>query len=264
MVQKMFAILLISILFGLVSYTHTYILACNNGIQQSPINIEVNNTEYSKDLDFETKLPKSKFGIDDRNNSLTFTLNLDGLKEYPKVDWIRRSGNSEHYDLNHFDFRWSSNDSSGSEHSIDNKFGAAELRLHYYLFDDIDYETALTKDYGVLVQIYILELGKKLDLAEIFNFNKTDNSGNVELDLSIFSISSNSKFLKYDGSLNSCAINQWLVMMDIIEITREQLDKLRSLNSEGNVNEQHSTDTDIKIVRNFKIQVILKYYKSSL
>ena len=254
----MMVIPLISVLLGLlVSYTHSDRPVCSDGIQQSPINIEVNATEYSRDLDFETKLPKSKYSIDERNSSLTFTLHLGDSVEYPQIDWIRRSGNSVHYDLNHLDFRWSSNDSSGSEHSIDNKFGAAELRLHYYKFGDTDYEAALMND-GVLIQVYILELGKKLDLAEIFNFNKTDNSGNIELDLSqIFSITSNSKFLKYEGSLNSCAIT-WLVMMDTVEITTEQLDKLRSLNSEGNVNEQHSTDTELNIVRNFKIQVILK------
>ena len=255
----MFAIPLISILLGLVSYTHSDRPVCNNGIQQSPINIEVNATEYSRNLDFETKFPKSKFSPDYRNNSLTFTLKLEDSGDYPQIDWIRRSGSSEYYDLNHFDFRWSTNDSSGSEHSIDDKFGAAELRLHYYLYNYPDYETALVKDYGVLIQAYILKLGKKLDLAEIFNFNKTDNSGNVEFDLSIFSISTNSKFLKYEGSLNSCARNQWLIMMDTVEITAEQLHNLRSLNSEGNVNEQHSTDTDIKIVRNFKIQVILNH-----
>ncbi|KAI6654568.1 Alpha carbonic anhydrase 5 [Oopsacas minuta] len=227
-------------------------MLCNDGTQQSPINIEMNDTVFNKGLNFETQIPEiSHFNIVKSNNILTYELDIVG-EYFPIINWVRVNEPSQYYDLNHIEFHWSCNDSKGSEHSIDNISGAAELQLHYYNPDHGGYDDAQVEDYGILVQTYILKLGNKLDL-EIFKFGQAENSRMIELS-GLISLTSDSKFFKYDGLVRNdpCSRMQWLVMAESIDITEEQLTELRLISSECNVRDQYERTENLVVSRNFE------------
>ena len=229
---------------------------CTKQVQQSPINIEMDNTLYSNKLNFETKVPSnSQFKVEIVNNSLKYELRYEANSTFPQIDWIRIDQSTLYWDLNHIELHWNNNDTMGSEHSINGKFGAAELQFYYSNPLIESFEMAKTETNGILVQVIVLNLGKRLDLAELLNLDYTDlASRQVEVDLSYFiSLTENFKFFEYEGSIASspCVLMPWLVMVNQLEITEEQLRKLRDLSPDGNVREQSELTQGNIVYRNF-------------
>ena len=249
-------IFLLYLIIGLALTVHSED-ACKNEVQKSPINIEMEDTTYSRNLLVETNVPaRSKFKVMLINNSLRYELEYeDSNNTFPEINWLQIDDPSQFWDLNHIEFHWNSDDTNGSEHSINGKYGAAELQLYYFNPTMNSFEMAKTETNEILVQVIILNLGNKLDLAELLDLNYT-NVANTKKEVSLsnlISLTENRKFFKYEGSIGAspCVMIPWLVMEDTFEITEEQLRMLRSLSNDGNVREQSELTKDSIVLRNF-------------
>ena len=253
------------LILGLALTVYSADVTCINGVQQSPVNIEIEDSKYSKKLMYETTVPQtSPFKVTMSNNTLRYELVYVLGYAFPHINWLRISQSSQNWDFNHFEFHWTSNDTKGSEHSIDRTFGAAELQFYYINPTADSLETAQKETNGVLVQVIILRLGNKLDLADMLKLNFTDKIENAQIDVSLsnfISLKENAKFFKYEGSIASspCVKMQWLIMAEWLEVTEEQLRMLRSLSNDGNARDQYELTKDSIVLRNFEVHTPVKF-----
>ena len=241
---------------------------CKYGNFQSPININKKDTEYAK-LHIETSVKYGLYQVELFNNAtLMYTVKTEGDNvNFTTLDWLRGDGiNSEFYDLNHFEIHWRNEGNNGSEHSLENVFGVAEIHFHYYnVLKSKSYQDLKGEKDGIVVQAYIIKVGPKLELNSLFNFNAStiqNEKVDLVLDLSqIISLDENSKFYNYLGSITypPCEENvQWLILDEPIDITQEQLVKLQSLRGDAitsNVRDQFELTDPRRVLRSFDEEV---------
>ncbi|XP_054162196.1 carbonic anhydrase 12-like, partial [Oppia nitens] len=132
------------------------------GRKQSPINIET-KTLKNKEMSFKYyNYDNKNYVYNVLNTGYSISTIIQHSKTKPGIDF-----ESTMYIFDRFHIHWGNQDDNGSEHSIDNKFSAAEIHLVHYNEKYESMEKAMTKPNGLLV-IGVLA---KLSLCPNINLN---------------------------------------------------------------------------------------------
>lgn len=218
--------------------------ACN-GSKQSPIDIVTANVMYDKTLpalvplNYHVVLPDLEYTIRNTGHTLNVEIKRNGnwtqspvLLAYKNVP----------YRLFQFHFHWGSDDSHGSEHTIDNKSYAGEIHFVHY---NLKYRTpteALKNPDGVLVWGHFIkaagtEENTKMDhvINQIQNVMYDGDRANIDPIFRIDDLippNSESKYYTYSGSLTTPGCQEvvtWIVNSNTITVSEDQIAKFRSV-----------------------------------
>lgn len=161
------------------------------------------------------------------------------------------------YKLAQFHFHWGSDDTKGSEHTVDGK--AYPLEIHFVHHDTsvVGVKEALNRPNGLAVLGVFAKIGDKPNegLNKLLEkFNETDYKGKSAT-INQFTVKSilpsNTKdFARYSGSLTTPPCSEvvvWTVFKEPITVTSEQMRMFRELNK----NEKRSGQVE-KLVDNFR------------
>ncbi len=174
---------------------------CEKGKEQSPINIETEKTSQL-DTSYSIKLAESYDGVS------TVVDNGHSLKVTP-VDAGYITLHGKDYKLKQFHFH------GMSEHTIDGRrYNAVAHLVH------------VAKDGTVAVVAVLFEIGEKNPTLEKI----LDAKGNVKVNPNDLLPKDTTHYYHYKGSFTTppCTENvQWYIFKDTVNISKEQLDKLR-------------------------------------
>ncbi|KAK3086570.1 hypothetical protein FSP39_020377 [Pinctada imbricata] len=207
-----------------------------NGKRQSPIDIVPNSVSQEPSL---------------QNNPLRVT-----YKPEPDVD-ISNTGASVKvqmtqqseltggplkgkYRLEQFHLHWGSENSKGSEHTVNGKMYPAELHLVHWNADKYSsFGEAADKSDGLAVLGYFVKIGKehkgfKQITDHLKEITKTGSHSPSpgKFDPSCLVKDDISRYWTYEGSLTTPPLYEsvtWIVFDDVMEISQEQLNGLRSI-----------------------------------
>ncbi|CAG2114998.1 unnamed protein product [Medioppia subpectinata] len=206
------------------------------GRRQSPINI--NTDKLIKDKSLQLKLidyDKPFPNLSANNNGHTVAIELDSNRKRPQL-----SVGQGLYDLSELHFHWGDNNLEGTEHSIDNYFGSAELHFVHYntLYGNL--LNARQNINGVVVLTVISQLSRSENnaiqpiikaLRHITRFNTSATIAN-QIVFSKFLPLNKQLFFTYKGSLTTppCSESvQWIIYADPIRMSPFQLSQFRRL-----------------------------------
>ncbi|XP_029638145.1 carbonic anhydrase 2 [Octopus sinensis] len=210
------------------------------GQRQSPVNIDSGSTKAVKH-DHALKAdysPEPKMSC--VNNGLTFvaTINGDNFISGGPLD-------TKSYKLASFHFHWGSNDSHGSEHTINSQAYPAELHLVHWNYNKYDtFAEAAAADDGLSVLGVMLKIGEPnaalkqvCDAMEKVTSPATNFVMTSAFDLPGLLPGDINKFYTYPGSLTTPPCHEsvtWIVCQETIGCSKEQLSTLRSLKDNDN------------------------------
>ncbi|XP_053401658.1 carbonic anhydrase 2-like isoform X2 [Mercenaria mercenaria] len=224
------------------------------GQRQSPIDIVTSQAVYDSDLGaLNTKYnPESKLCLKNNGHSIMCQIkSTSDISAYTNNSTLlsELTGGplkGDTYRLEQFHLHWGSDDTKGSEHTIDGKKYAAELHLvHWNASKYKSFGESADKSDGLAVLGIMIEVG-----TENQSFKSiTDNIGKVtssdtedQIDTSFDPKSllpgNTSKYWTYEGSLTTPPLYesvQWIVFEDSVQYSADQMKTLRSLkDSDGN------------------------------
>ncbi|CAJ0569294.1 unnamed protein product, partial [Mesorhabditis spiculigera] len=203
-----------------------------DGQQQSPIDIDLSFVERKDTVDgikFTNYTKVLKGNITNNGHSVQITPTPGG--ELPE---IFGGGLDQVYRLVQYHFHWGSTESEGAEHTLGGLSYPAELHLVHQGVEDSSRLAVL----GVF-----LKVGKGGELlADVEQALKKIVEPNASTNLDAINIGSKlpkntSSFFRYEGSLTTppCSeIVTWTLFTDPLEITKEQLNLLRTLKDTEN------------------------------
>ncbi|CAF0750847.1 unnamed protein product [Brachionus calyciflorus] len=211
-----------------------------SGTAQSPIDIQTNDAVYNEDL---VKNPLT-FSYD-QDNFLTILNTGSSFKisgsENANSSVIGGPVQDIHKFLQ-FHMHWGKDDTIGSEHLIDGKSYAGEL--HFVNWNTQKYssggEAASSNNHdglivlGVMVQVgaHNTEFDKILNNFDEISLRDKKTKLKESLDVKKLFPNDTSSYWNYDGSLTTPPCTQcvqWVVFKEPIEISIEQLNRLRDL-----------------------------------
>jgi len=206
------------------------------GENQSPINIDTHDVLYDPylgDINF--------YGYHSNDEFLNYRLRNTGFAV--KVDLhgdMHILEDDKRYEAYSLVFHWGGDDDKGSEHTIDRKKFPLEVQImHRNVKYGIEDEEVFYKLDGIKALACFAEIGEE-DHPGLGNI--TDNLERIkykgqETDIKAFPLASLlpleiKKYYIYSGSLTQPPCNEcvnWIVLQDPIKISRQQLEKFRSL-----------------------------------
>lgn len=230
------------------------------GTRQSPIDVQTAGALYDSSLadkPFCTKyVPANSKSVTNNGHSAQVTLDGQGSS-------LEGGPLSDKYEAVQFHFHWGNASDHGSEHTVDGETFAAEFHLVHYntgLFGS--FGEAASADNGLCVLGVLLKAGAENPwfnkLAE--QLAKVPFSGDTvaldgELDPAGLLPADRSKYWTYPGSLTTPPCFEsvtWVLFKDPVELSEEQLEKLRALNSIKDGEAVPRDELAGKIVENFR------------
>ncbi|KAA0192997.1 carbonic anhydrase alpha, 10-like [Hyalella azteca] len=210
------------------------------GYRQSPINIPKKETSWKW---LGTFLPLKFSGYDTVPTSMTAVNNFHTLSvtaAYLRKPRIFSGGLSSPYELLNFHFHWGSDETKGSEHTINTVQYPLELHLvHKLVGQTVD--DALETSQGLAVLGIFFELSRTDNpaLSRLLNITsqltKENNyTANVPNPYALSSLLPDdlSSYYRYEGSLTTPVCNEvvvWTVFKQPLPVSKAQLDALRDL-----------------------------------
>lgn len=205
------------------------------GNRQSPINID---SKTCKSHTFSHPLKAnytSEANMEVTNNGFTFVATIKGENTI--------SGGpleTTPYKLHSFHFHWGSDDSHGSEHTIDNKSYPAELHLVHWNYKKYpDFSEAAAADDGLSVLGILLKVGEANPTLQLLcdAMDKVQACGSKytldqAFDLASLVPEDSIKFFTYPGSLTTPPCHEsvtWLVRKEMLSCSKEQFSHFRAL-----------------------------------
>eukprot|EP00914_Ancora_sagittata_P023035 GHVO01045706.1.p1 GENE.GHVO01045706.1~~GHVO01045706.1.p1 ORF type:complete len:262 (+),score=46.34 GHVO01045706.1:653-1438(+) len=231
-----------------------------NGKRQSPIDILPAQAKYDntlKDKPFKmVYAPGNAKAI--TNNGKSVTMAYD-----PAGSSLTGGPLKNKFQLAQFHFHWGSENDCGSEHTVNGKMYASEAHLVHYNTDQFtDFGTAAQADNGLTVLGVFLKVGsphagfqKVIDLVKEIPFAGDHIDVKGGYDPSLLLPEDCSKYWTYLGSLTTppCweSVN-WVVFKEPIEVSQEQLNIMRGLNSIGKGAAIPQHELGAKMVNNYR------------
>ncbi|GAB1608536.1 carbonic anhydrase 2-like [Argonauta hians] len=214
-------------------WSRDYPKAC--GVRQSPVNIDKSKTEVSKPAHVlkANYAPEPNMGC--TNNGLTFVATING------DDFISGGPlDTASYKLASFHFHWGSDDSKGSEHTINNEAFPAELHLvHWNYAKYSTFGEAAAADDGLSVLGVMLKAGEANAAMEqvceaLKNVTQAGSSYTLASPFNLEGLlpCDINKYFTYPGSLTTPPCHEsviWIVCQQPISCSKEQINTLRSL-----------------------------------
>lgn len=209
---------------------------CKSGKKQSPINIKMSDTKYEKMTDF-------TLTNYDRPSYLTFNATNNGkigtvvFKVPPNIYNVSGGGLEGVFTTVQFHFHWGSNNTIGSEHTLDGKAFAAELHFVSYNTKYSEFKDAKNKSDGLAVLGVFIEVGDRKNQAFSFldeYLGELVNSSSLVSNITTFALApmlpwtTLHKFFRYHGSLTIPGCDEsvtWTLFNDFVQISREQVTK---------------------------------------
>ncbi|XP_071540684.1 carbonic anhydrase 2-like isoform X2 [Panulirus ornatus] len=210
------------------------------GSRQSPINIETGNvkTEFWKPLNFRNyNTPPSIMRV--KNNGHSAQVEMDGVAAPRVYD----GGLKGEYIFAQFHFHWGSDNTLGSEHTIDGVRYPMELHLVHYKGSYGSLREAVKRRDGLAVLGVLLETSKTDNPAltplttALMNITEAGRVAEVAANypLNAFLPNNLEKFYRYEGSLTTPTCNEvvtWTVFANAIPISESQLAEFRALHED--------------------------------
>ncbi|KAK3085430.1 hypothetical protein FSP39_003195 [Pinctada imbricata] len=207
-----------------------------NGVRQSPIDIVPRNGA------FDSSLKAKPFRISYKTET---DVDIANTGASVKVQIKRNSGLSGgplvgQYRLEQFHLHWGSTNDRGSEHTINGKMYAAELHLVHWNSSRYDsFAEAADKPDGLAVLGYFVKIGQehkgfKHITDQLRHVTKSGDNIKApgEFNPSCLVKDDTSRYWTYLGSLTTPPLYEsvtWTVFDDVMEISQEQMDALRSI-----------------------------------
>ena len=210
------------------------------GNHQSPINIDTSKTQYHRFPPFTMRGynvfdKRTTRPVSIENNAHTVQVNLHG--DY----YLSGGGLPSTYKAVQFHLHWGSNDTIGSEHTLNNVYHPAEMHIVHY--DSIKYnfiQEAITQPDGLAVLGFWIKIGKRKaewspfirHLRQVKYAHHPYVFKKPYVLSSLLPTSNFTRFYRYNGSLTTPGCYEsviWTVFQDEIEISRKQLKFLREL-----------------------------------
>ncbi|CAD6215979.1 GSCOCG00004283001-RA-CDS [Cotesia congregata] len=243
------------------------------GSQQSPLDVDRDEIENSSGESSAIKFKHIFSTVPERlilkndGHTLKFIFKwADGEKKIPYV-----SGSSlEHkYLIHSFQFRWSSDVNSGSEHQISGKSYPIEMQSVHYNDEYDNYEDAENTEKGILIYSLFYEVG-----SEEFEFltkiidkfpEVTEPGTATEIEPfamgDVFDDDNSANFFVYQGSLTHPPCYEsviWVVSDRIIPATLEQLLAFQKLNL---LNNDDHNNRPLQEINDRKFELVVKGMK---
>lgn len=218
---------------------------CRSGSKQSPIDIRTTAAMYDSSLgDFTlVNYANTPAGVNftESNNGHSLKVSFDS-----HIYNVSGGGLPGVYTTVQFHLHWGSNNSQGSEHTLDGKKFSAEL---HFVSMNTKYSTlseSLGYSDGLAVLGVFLKVGSsenqyyQMFLDHIRNVTKEGDS----VSFSAFPLvnllpTDQTKYYRYNGSLTTPTCDEavtWTVFNDPVEISQAQMDELRSLKMNNSMN----------------------------
>ncbi|GAB6028705.1 Carbonic AnHydrase [Chamberlinius hualienensis] len=212
------------------------------GTRQSPIDIYVDNLEFSR-IEVELKGFDYQWSsvnlLNEKHTVKVFFPNSADLGIPSMVIWPDPDTQSDTYSFRNIHFHFGSSNDAGSEHHINSKAFAMEMHSVFYNTKYSDADCLKNPD-GVVVLGTLFEISPYDNLYFIRLTNALSNvsyvgqSFNLEPGLSLNDLFPDDKTTAYyyEGSLTTPACNEvasWFVFKDTVPISQNQLDKFRQL-----------------------------------
>lgn len=226
----------------------------NEGKRQSPIDIITDKAIDATSASTEKPLKwcyNTKHCLNIENTGSSWKVNVNGcgssLSGGPLMD--------SEYELWQFHAHWGSDNSKGSEHTIDGKEYASELHLVHWNKKYDNPNTAAGQPDGLCVLGMLIEVGEKHEefdkviqmLGKIKNKNdKTSEIESAGIDCNKL-LPKTHAFWTYDGSLTTPPLLEsvtWIVFQTPIQVSEEQIAAMRAMN--------FGTDDSEKMVNNYR------------
>lgn len=211
------------------------------GKRQSPIDIQTKKAVYDGDLGNEPLKtdyhPESELCLKNNGHSI-----MCQIKQKSELSGGPLKGK---YRLEQFHLHWGSQDNKGSEHTIDGKSYAAELHLvHYNASKYKTFAEAVDKPDGLAVLGIMIKVGTEHQAFKMItdHVSEVAKSGSdikvpSTFDPTFLLPGNTSQYWTYLGSLTTPPLYesvQWIVFKEVVEYSKDQMAKLRSLiDSEG-------------------------------
>ncbi|KAA0193003.1 carbonic anhydrase alpha, 9-like [Hyalella azteca] len=210
------------------------------GYRQSPINIPTRETSWKW---LGTLLPLKFSGYDVEPTSMTAENNFHTLSVTPaylRKPRIFSGGLSSPYELLNFHFHWGSDETKGSEHTINTVQYPLELHLvHKLVGQTVDDALETSQGLAVLGIFFELSSTDNPALTRLLNITSkltTENNytANVPKPNALSSLLPDdlSSYYRYEGSLTTPVCREvvvWTVFKQPLPVSKSQLEKLRSL-----------------------------------
>lgn len=215
---------------------------CQGGQKQSPINIitkETKNETWGQPFVFhgyEQRLP-----MHTKNNRHSVVVEFDN-NDHEDI-WIRGGGlGDSKFKFAQLHFHWGSNNSHGSEHTIDGVAAPMEMHIvHWNLDVGEDIKEATEKDEHNSLEVLgvLFKIGKgNTNYETLFNsaknVEKENTNSTIENGVRLKDLlpADMNRFYRYQGSLTTPPCNEiviWTVFKERIEISQEQIDIMRKV-----------------------------------
>ncbi|XP_053388207.1 carbonic anhydrase 2-like [Mercenaria mercenaria] len=208
------------------------------GQKQSPIDIVTSQAVYDSDLCDEalnTRYnPENQLCL--KNNGHSIMCQIKSQKSELTGGPLK----GDTYRLEQFHLHWGSDDTKGSEHTIDGKQYAAELHLvHWNASKYKNFAESVDKSDGLAVLGIMINVGMENQSFKVItdNIGKVSSSNSedcidISFDPTFLLPNVTSQYWTYEGSLTTPPLYesvQWIVFKDPVEYSAEQMKKLRSL-----------------------------------
>uniref|UniRef100_A0A0B7AZZ1 Carbonic anhydrase n=1 Tax=Arion vulgaris TaxID=1028688 RepID=A0A0B7AZZ1_9EUPU len=221
------------------------------GVMQSPIDINTTKVLYDPNL--------QPFNFDQYGKTTNITMDLENVGGHTAEviysgDPVYLTGGSlpDKYILEQFHFHWGQKDTQGSEHAINGAHYPVEAHFVHRQSHLPNASVASSHPFGLAVIAVFFKIGK-----ENANFNKlldyfpniTEANNKVRIPTfavkDLLPVAPSYDYFRYQGSLTTPPCYEsviWSILLELIEISDDQLDMFRELNDE----EHHSLVDDFR------------------
>lgn len=211
-----------------------------DGNRQSPIDIPTSQAGYDENL----KSTPLKMTYNEEKELAIINTGHSVSAKIKEVSELSGGPLKNKFRLEQFHLHWGSNDDKGSEHTIDGSQYPSELHLVHWNCEKYgSFVDAVDKPDGLSVVGVMIKIGEEHAGFKVLS----DNVTNVKESGSNFSVKSafNPKCLlpentqnywTYLGSLTTPPLFEsveWIVLQNPIEVSKEQIESLRSLKFES-------------------------------
>lgn len=205
------------------------------GKRQSPIDIDTSATQYDGSfkplrIHYDSHMCSSL-----TNNGHTFCMSVNS-------DQCNLSGGplEDKYRLLQFHCHWGSDDTKGSEHTVDGHQYAAELHLVHWNTDKFkSADEAIEKNQGIAVLTAFIKAGKEHRgwnhvLSHFKDVKKVQGTSTVNEDFNPKCLlpENQTDYWTYEGSLTTPPCHEsvrFIIFKEVVEVSSEQLAQFRSL-----------------------------------
>jgi len=231
-----------------------------NGTRQSPIDVNVAAAEFDSQLmDKPLKIDYSSA----ESNLLVNTGSSIQMKFSHRGPSLSGGPINGDHAVAQFHFHWGKSSDHGSEHTVDGGTYAAECHIvHFNKSKYADISEAVNQPDGLCVLGMFVKVGKEHDglkdvISSIDKIVHKDQSvpWSCGFDPACLLPSNTSDYWTYPGSLTTPPCYEsvtWIVFKEPIELSEEQMLKLRSMKSFEEGSEKPSDELQGQIIDNFR------------